>query len=60
MYACVFFLKTYKNDLLQPPKIYGIKVYDKNTSRNEIILDADIMYVSHYFFHSNILKKYVF
>ncbi|XP_018345897.1 PREDICTED: extended synaptotagmin-2 isoform X1 [Trachymyrmex septentrionalis] len=27
-----------------PPKIYGIKVYDKNTSRNEIILDADIMY----------------
>ncbi|XP_025992843.2 extended synaptotagmin-2 isoform X2 [Solenopsis invicta] len=27
-----------------PPKIYGIKVYDKNTSRNEIVLDADIMY----------------
>ncbi|XP_012535565.2 extended synaptotagmin-2 isoform X2 [Monomorium pharaonis] len=27
-----------------PPKIHGIKVYDKNTSRNEIILDADIMY----------------
>ncbi|RLU26666.1 hypothetical protein DMN91_000463 [Ooceraea biroi] len=27
-----------------PPKIYGIKVYDKNTSRNEIILDADVMY----------------
>ncbi|XP_043486044.1 extended synaptotagmin-2 isoform X1 [Polistes fuscatus] len=27
-----------------PLKIYGIKVYDKNTSRNEIILDADVMY----------------
>ncbi|XP_032679722.1 extended synaptotagmin-3 isoform X1 [Odontomachus brunneus] len=27
-----------------PPRIYGIKVYDKNTSRNEIILDADIIY----------------
>ncbi|XP_066603635.1 extended synaptotagmin-2 isoform X2 [Prorops nasuta] len=27
-----------------PPKIYGIKAYDKNTSRDEIILDADILY----------------
>ncbi|XP_015602160.1 extended synaptotagmin-2 isoform X2 [Cephus cinctus] len=27
-----------------PAKICGIKVYDKNTSRNEIILDADILY----------------
>ncbi|XP_043675721.1 extended synaptotagmin-1 isoform X2 [Vespula pensylvanica] len=27
-----------------PLKIYGIKVYDKNTSRSEIILDADVMY----------------
>ncbi|XP_019695734.1 extended synaptotagmin-2 isoform X2 [Harpegnathos saltator] len=27
-----------------PPRIYGVKVYDKNTSRNEIILDADIIY----------------
>ncbi|KAF7394140.1 hypothetical protein HZH68_010959 [Vespula germanica] len=25
-----------------PLKIYGIKVYDKNTSRSEIILDADL------------------
>ncbi|XP_043276643.1 extended synaptotagmin-2 isoform X2 [Venturia canescens] len=27
-----------------PPKVYGIKVYEKNTSRNEIILDCDILY----------------
>ncbi|KAK2575492.1 hypothetical protein KPH14_011218 [Odynerus spinipes] len=27
-----------------PLTIYGIKVYDKNTSRNEIILDADVIY----------------
>ncbi|KAG7202804.1 hypothetical protein KM043_009963 [Ampulex compressa] len=27
-----------------PLKIYGIKAYDKNTSRNEVILDADVMY----------------
>ncbi|XP_046414183.1 extended synaptotagmin-2 isoform X1 [Neodiprion fabricii] len=27
-----------------PPRIGGIKVYDKNTDRNEIILDADILY----------------
>lgn len=27
-----------------PLKIYGIKAYDKNTSRNEVIMDADIMY----------------
>ncbi|XP_058803408.1 extended synaptotagmin-2 isoform X2 [Phymastichus coffea] len=27
-----------------PPKINGVKVYDKHTSRNEIILDMDIMY----------------
>lgn len=52
IYLCILFLKIYISDLLQPPKIYGIKVYDKNTSRNEIILDADIMYVSHCFFHS--------
>ncbi|CAK9807756.1 Extended synaptotagmin-2 [Anthophora plagiata] len=27
-----------------PLKIYGIKAYDKNTLRNEVILDADIIY----------------
>ncbi|XP_046754008.1 extended synaptotagmin-2 isoform X3 [Diprion similis] len=27
-----------------PPRIGGIKVYDKNTDRNEIILDADVLY----------------
>ncbi|XP_076290205.1 extended synaptotagmin-like protein 2 isoform X2 [Lasioglossum baleicum] len=27
-----------------PLKIYGVKAYDKNTSRNEVILDADVMY----------------
>lgn len=27
-----------------PLKIYGIKAYDKNTSRNEVIIDADLMY----------------
>ena len=27
-----------------PLKIYGIKAYDRNTSRNEVIIDADIMY----------------
>ncbi|XP_043251103.1 extended synaptotagmin-3 isoform X1 [Colletes gigas] len=27
-----------------PLKIYGIKAYDKNTSRNEAIVDADVMY----------------
>lgn len=29
-----------------PPRIGGVKVYDKNTSRNEIILDADLFYAS--------------
>ncbi|XP_044595358.1 extended synaptotagmin-2 isoform X1 [Cotesia glomerata] len=27
-----------------PPKVYGIKVYETNTSRSEIILDCDILY----------------
>ncbi|KAF7989923.1 hypothetical protein HCN44_008597 [Aphidius gifuensis] len=27
-----------------PPKIYGVKVYENNTSRNEIILDCDMLY----------------
>ncbi|XP_033227436.1 extended synaptotagmin-1 isoform X2 [Belonocnema kinseyi] len=27
-----------------PPKIYGIKAYDKNTSRHEVIFDLDILY----------------
>ncbi|KAG8034618.1 hypothetical protein G9C98_007694 [Cotesia typhae] len=27
-----------------PPKVYGIKVYETNTSRNEIVLDCDILY----------------
>lgn len=30
---------------LKPLKIYGIKAYDKNTSRNEVIVDVDVMYV---------------
>ncbi|XP_018325864.1 extended synaptotagmin-2 isoform X2 [Agrilus planipennis] len=29
-----------------PPRIGGVKVYDKNVSRNEIIMDLDIIYVS--------------
>lgn len=29
-----------------PPRLGGVKVYDKNTSRNEIILDADLFYAS--------------
>ncbi|XP_023246253.1 extended synaptotagmin-1 [Copidosoma floridanum] len=27
-----------------PPKINGVKAYDKNTSRNEVVLDMDVMY----------------
>ncbi|XP_016838041.1 extended synaptotagmin-1 isoform X2 [Nasonia vitripennis] len=27
-----------------PPKINGVKVYDKHTSRNEVVFDMDIMY----------------
>ncbi|XP_063973441.1 extended synaptotagmin-2 isoform X2 [Diachasmimorpha longicaudata] len=27
-----------------PPKIYGIKTYEKDTSRNEIILDCEVLY----------------
>lgn len=30
--------------LLQPPRIGGVKVYDKNVSRNEIIMDLDLFY----------------
>lgn len=29
-----------------PPRIGGVKVYDKNTSRNEIIMDIDLFYAS--------------
>lgn len=29
-----------------PPRIGGVKVYDKNTSRNEIIMDMDLFYAS--------------
>ena len=29
-----------------PPRITGIKMYDKNTDRNEIIIDVDIIYAS--------------
>lgn len=29
-----------------PPRIGGIKVYDKNTTRNEIIMDVDLFYTS--------------
>lgn len=29
-----------------PPRIGGVKVYDKNTSRNEIIMDLDLFYAS--------------
>lgn len=29
-----------------PPRIGGIKVYDKNTTRNEIIMDMDLFYMS--------------
>lgn len=29
---------------VQPPRIGGVKVYDKNVSRNEIIMDLDIYY----------------
>ncbi|KAG8246671.1 Extended synaptotagmin-3 [Homalodisca vitripennis] len=27
-----------------PPRFGGIKVYDRNTSRNEIIMDVDVFY----------------
>lgn len=30
--------------LKQPPRIGGIKVYDKNISRNEVIMDLDLFY----------------
>lgn len=30
--------------LTQPPRIGGIKVYDKNIARNEIIMDLDLFY----------------
>lgn len=43
-------LSGFKFDRIQlgtiPPRIGGVKVYDKNTSRNEIILDADLFYAS--------------
>lgn len=29
-----------------PPRIGGVKVYDKNVARNEIILDMDLFYAS--------------
>ena len=29
-----------------PPRLTGIKMYDKNTDRNEIIVDVDIIYAS--------------
>jgi len=29
-----------------PPRITGIKVYDKNVSRNEIIMDLDLVFAS--------------
>lgn len=29
--------------IFQPVRIGGIKVYDKNTDRNEIIMDLDIL-----------------
>ena len=29
-----------------PPRITGIKVYDKNTNRNEIIMDLDLVFAS--------------
>ena len=29
-----------------PPRVTGIKVYDKNVDRNEIILDLDIVFAS--------------
>lgn len=29
---------------MQPPRIGGIKVYDKNISRNEVIMDLDLCY----------------
>ena len=29
-----------------PPRLTGIKMYDKNTDRNEIIMDVDIIYAS--------------
>ncbi|XP_055923756.1 extended synaptotagmin-2 isoform X2 [Eupeodes corollae] len=29
-----------------PPRIGGVKIYDKNVDRNEIIMDLDIMYAS--------------
>lgn len=31
---------------LQPPRIGGVKVYDKNVSRNEIVMDVDLFYAS--------------
>lgn len=29
-----------------PPRIGGVKVYDKNIARNEIIMDVDLFYMS--------------
>lgn len=31
--------------ILQPPRIGGVKVYDRNVDRNEVIMDMDILYV---------------
>lgn len=43
-------LNGFKFDRIQlgtiPPRIGGVKVYDKNISRNEIILDMDLFYAS--------------
>lgn len=41
----------------QPPRIGGVKVYDKNVSRTEIIMDVDLLYVKTYF---SITKFYLF
>ena len=29
-----------------PPRVTGIKVYDKKSTRNQIILDVDLLYAS--------------
>lgn len=43
-------LNGFKFDRIQlgtiSPRVGGVKVYDKNTSRNEIILDVDLFYAS--------------
>lgn len=45
---------------MQPPRIAGVKVYDKNVGRNEIIMDLDLSYVNRTVFKELVIKLLIF